>query len=147
MGKVIEQINLYKKKYPLSIIWRSKKHAKVVESYLNPGEKVLYVFGGQKNSDFLEIFNSYVIALTNKRILLGHKRMLWGSFYYTITPELYNDMTIYRGLIWGKIIIDTIKEKVILSNIDKHSLDEIETNISEFMLEAKKKYVANEKDK
>ena len=36
--------------------------------------------------------------------------------------------------------IDTVKEKVILSNLSKKGLDEIETTISEFMMEAKKNY-------
>ena len=59
---------------------------------------------------------------------------------------MYNDMEIYKGLIWGKVTIDTVKEVVVLTNISKKALDEIETNISEFMLEAKKKY-KNEKEK
>ena len=62
---------------------------------------------------------------------------------YSITPDLYNDMEIFKGLIWGKITIDTVKEKVILTNLSKKGLDEIETTISEFMMKAKKKY-ANE---
>ena len=49
-------------------------------------------------------------------------------------------MKIYRGLIWGKIIIDTVKEEIILSNLPNSCLDEIETEISEFMMEAKKNY-------
>ena len=39
------------------------------------------------------------------------------------------------------ITIDTVKELVNLSNIDKKALTEIETNITEFMMEEKKKYV------
>ena len=39
------------------------------------------------------------------------------------------------------ITIDTVKEMVNLSNIDKKALTEIETNITEFMMEEKKKYI------
>ena len=85
------------------------------------------------------------MVITNKRILLGHKRLVWGSFLNTITPDLYNDMQVYKGLLWGKITIDTVKEQVVLTNLPKNSLDEIETNISEFMMEAKKNY-NNEKE-
>ena len=49
-------------------------------------------------------------------------------------------MQVYSGLIWGKVTIDTIKEKVVITNLSKDSLREIETEISEFMMEEKKKY-------
>ncbi len=140
MGKVYEKLLEFKNKYHGTVAWRIKQHAKVVESYINPDEEILYTFCGQKNETFSDIFNTYCIVVTNKRILLGHKRLLWGSFLSSITPDLYNDMQIYRGLFWGKITIDTIKEKIVLTNISKKSLDEIETVISEFMMEAKKKY-------
>lgn len=140
MGSIIEKTLMFKKKYPNTIAWRVKKHAKVIEDYINEGEEVLYSFCAQKNGQFTEIINTFVITVTNKRLLLGHKRLLWGSFLYSITPDLYNDMEIFKGLLWGKITIDTVKEKVILTNISKKALDEIETVISEFMMEAKKKY-------
>lgn len=145
MGKIVDLVINFKSKYSGGIAWRIKKHARVLEEYINPDEEVLYAFCAQKNESFKEIFNTYAIAVTNKRILLGRKRLLWGSFYYTITPDMYNDMEIYRGLIWGKITIDTIKEVVVLTNLPKKSLDEIETVISEFMLENKKKYKNEEK--
>ncbi len=140
MGKVLDKVMEFQNKYQSTIAWRIKKHAQVVDDYLNPDEEVLYAFCAQKNEKFTELFNTFVIALTNKRILLGHKRLIWGSFLYSITPDLYNDMEIFRGLNWGKITIDTVKEKVILSNVSKNALDEIETVISEFMMKAKKEY-------
>lgn len=143
MGKVYDKALEFKRKYPGGIAWRIKSHSKVIEEYLNPDEEVLFAFGAQKNDKFTDILSTFVFALTNKRILLAHKKLLWGSFLYSITPDLYNDMEIFKGLIWGKITIDTVKEKVILTNLSKKGLDEIETTISEFMMKAKKKY-ANE---
>ena len=143
MGKVTKKVLEFKKKYKGGVSWRVKKHAQVLDSYLDKDEKVLYAFCAQKNESVTEFFNTFAVCLTNKRILLGHKKLLWGSFFYTITPDLYNDMQIYKGLFWGKITIDTLKEIVILTNLPKKSLDEIETNISDFMLEAKKKYKNN----
>jgi hypothetical protein len=70
--------------------------------------------------------------------------MLFGYMLTTITPDMFNDMEVYMGILWGKITIDTIKEEVIISNLSKNSLPEIETNISEFMMEEKKKYVQEE---
>ena len=145
MGQVTDLVLKFKKKFKGGIAWRIKKHAAVLDGYLNPDEKVLYAFCAQKNESFKEIFNTFAIALTNKRIMIGRKRLIWGSFYYTITPDMYNDMEIYRGLIWGKVTIDTIKEVVVFSNLPKSSLDEIETSISEFMIKEKQKY-QNEKE-
>ena len=53
---------------------------------------------------------------------------------------MYNDLTIKTGIIWGKLCIDTIKEVVQLSNLDKGSLPELESTITTFMLDAKKQY-------
>lgn len=135
---VLEKALEFKRKYPATRATRIAKHAKVVENYINDDEEILYVFCGQKNNEWYDIFSSCVIVLTNKRLLIGQKRVVWGSFYSQITPDLYNDMQIYRGLLFGKITIDTVKEKVVISNLDKRSLDEIETAISKFMMEAKK---------
>ena len=135
---IYEMIKDFKKKYPSTVGWRLKKHCKVVEEYINPGEKVLYAFYGQKNNDWYDICTTCVVVLTNKRILIGQKRVVWGSFFSQITPDLYNDMLIYKGLLFGKITIDTVKELVVISDLSKAALDEIETNISEFMMNAKK---------
>ena len=140
MKKVYDRIREFNKKYSGGITWRIKKHAKVVEEYINPDEELLYAFCAQKNEKFTEIFNTFAIVVTNKRLLLGHKRLIWGSFLYSVTPDLYNDLKVYRGLLWGKIVIDTVKEEINLTNLSKRSLDEIETTISEFMMEAKKMY-------
>lgn len=140
MATVYEMVKKFKNKFPGTIAWRLKKHADVVESYINPDEKAIYAFCAQKNDNWSDIFSSCVVVLTDKRILIGQKRVLWGSFYTQITPDMYNDMEIYSGLFFGRITIDTIKEEVILTNLSKASLDEIETNVSEFMMKEKKKY-------
>jgi len=146
MGKIYDKILEFNKKYSGGITWRIKQHAKVVEDYINPEEEVLYAFCAQKNEKITEIFNTFAIVVTSKRILLGHKRLIWGSFLYSITPDLYNDLKVYNGLIWGKIIIDTVKEEITLTNLPKKGLDEIETTISEFMMEAKQKYKDEEEN-
>ena len=50
---------------------------------------------------------------------------------------MYNDLTVMMGLLWGKICIDTIKEVIMLSNIQKEALPEIETVISQTMMDIK----------
>ena len=44
------------------------------------------------------------------------------------------------GLLWGKVCIDTVKEVVVLSNIQKEALDEIETAITQNMIDLKANY-------
>jgi hypothetical protein len=140
---VFKHLLEFKRKYPMSIGWRLKRHAKVIENHLNPDERVLYAFYAQKNASFIDIITTSAIVLTDKRLLIGQKRLMFGYFFYSITPDLFNDLQIRVGLIWGKIYIDTVKELVVLSNIDKKALDEIETNITQFMMEEKKKYPIN----
>ena len=141
---VYEQLKQFKTKYPMTVSWRLKQHAKIIEKHLNPGEEVQYAFAAQKNNNPLDVITTYAVVLTNKRILLGQKRLLFGYFFTAITPDMFNDLTVKMGIIWGKVIIDTIKEEVVLYNIQRGALDEIETNITEYMMKEKQKYKLNE---
>lgn len=131
-------IKKFMKKFPMTIAWRVKSHCRIIDKHLNSDEKILYMFAGQKNDSWVDIFNTYVIVFTNKRIILATKRVLFGYFFKSITPDMYNDLTIHRGLIWGSIVIDTIKEVITISNIDVKALDDIETNITDVVLKQKK---------
>ena len=135
------------KKYPFTIAWRVKKHCNIIDKHLNPDEKILYAFAGQKNDRSVDIFNTYVVALTNKRIMVATKRVLFGYFFKSITPDLYNDLTIGKSLIFGRVEIDTIKETIIITNIDPKAVSEIETNITEIIIKQKKEYAKREKEK
>lgn len=137
----------FKKRYPGTIAWRIKRHAKVIEEHLNPDEEVKYVWVGQRNNEFYDIITSGIFVITNKRIMVASKRVLFGYFLFSITPDMFNDLTVVSGLIWGKVIIDTIKEKVYVSNLSKRSLDEIETMVTEYMMEEKKKFPSREHEK
>ena len=142
---VVQHVKRFKKEYPLTVAWRLKSNAKIVDMHLNPDEEVKYVFTGQKNNKFYDLFSTGVIAITNKRILIGRKRVIFGYMLDSVMPYMYNDLNIRSGLIWGKVVIDTIKEEIIFSNIDKAALNEIETNISESMIALKRKYPKEEK--
>jgi len=137
---VYELAKKFKDKYPGTICFRLKKHADVVQGYVNDTEEITYAFCGQKNDKWYDITTSCVVVLTTKRILIGQKRVLFGSYYTQVTPDMYNDLKIFSKLFFGKIKIDTIKETITISNLSKKSLDEIETKISEFMMKEKRKY-------
>ena len=140
MSDVLKFVNRFKDKCPLTVGWRPRLNSSVIDKHLNKDEKVLYEFIAQKNDNPFQFFESGVVALTNKRILIGRKRVLFGYFLNSITPDLFNDLSITSGIIWGKVYIDTVKELVTLSNIDKHALSELETVISEYMVKMKKTY-------
>lgn len=137
---IYRDVKDFKNKYSLTIAFRLKKHARIIEEHLNPGEKVLFVFCGQKNTSSLMLINSCVVAVTSKRIMIGQKRVLWGYFFTAITPDMYNDLKVRKNLIWSDVEIDTIKENVYISNLDPEAAVEIETRITDFMMSEKKKY-------
>ncbi len=137
---VTEMAYAFKRKYNHTVGWRIRKNARVIENHLNEGEFPLYVFVAQKNHGVFDFFQTAVIALTNKRILIGRDRVVIGYFLDGVTPDMFNDLRIASGLLWGRVIIDTIKERICLSNIDKRALDEIETHITSYMMTEKKKY-------
>ncbi len=141
-----EMMKMYKKKYPMTVAWRIKKHCSIIDKHLNPDEQIQYIFAGQLDDKPLSIFNTGVIAVTTERLIIAQKGVIIGYKFSSITPDLYNDLTVHANIIWGTIIIDTIREQVYISDLDKLSLPEIETEITRFMQEAKKKYLKSEKE-
>lgn len=144
MGKVYDQVQMFKAKYPGTITWyRLKKHARVIEDHLNADEEPLYSFAGQRNDDMTDVFSTSVLCVTNKRILIGQDRIIGGYTLISITPDMFNDLTVFSGILFGKIVLDTVKEIVTFTNLDKKSLPEIETAISSNMMNQKQKYIIN----
>lgn len=141
LGCVLE----FKKRYPSTIMWRVKKHCRVVQKHLNPNEKVLYAFAAQMNNNALDIIDTAVLCITSDRILIGQDQILYGYSFNSVTPEMYNDLQVLSGIFWGKIVIDTVKEVLYFSNLSKRALVEIESIISMYMMEAKKLYPNKDK--
>ncbi len=145
---VYNKVKEFVRKYPGTIAWRLKAHSRVAEKYLNDDEEVLYVFAGQKGPSSLDMIRTYVVVITNKRFILAQKRLIFGYFYHSITPDLFNDFTIKSGILWGRIIIDTVKETVVMTNLSKSSLPELETVVSKYMIQKKRSYkTSDEEDK
>ena len=134
------------KKYPWTIAWRIRQHSKVLAKHINAGEEILYIFPAQKNPNPFDIFSTCIVAFTNKRIVIAQKKVYWGYLLMSVTPDMFNDFEVYKGLILGRLDIDTIKEVITLSNLAKSSLDEIETQISEYMMEKKSKLMKKDSE-
>lgn len=138
-SEVYKRISDFLKKYPFTIAFRLSKHSKVIEKHLNPGEEIFYAFPAQKNPNPFDIFSTCIVVFTNKRILIGQKRVLPGYRLNSITLDLFNDFQVYRGIIFGRVDIDTVKEVVQLSNLGPKSLVEVETMLSEYLSSQKPK--------
>lgn len=144
MASTYEKVNEFNKKYPGSIYWRIKKHSDLVDKNLYPDEVVDFAFAAQNNTSHGTIFDTAILAITNQRIIIAQDHIIVGYSINTITPDLYNDMQLNAGIIWGMITVDTVKETINFSNISKQALPEIQKRITSFMIEAKKKYYQKE---
>ena len=139
-NKVYSLALRFRRKYFGTIAFRLHAHSTVLANHINPDEKLLYVFCGQKGYSNKEIFSTCVVALTNERIMIATKRVLWGYFLTTVTPDLFNDLKVESGMLFVRVIIDTAKEKIIISNLSNSSLREVETAISTYMNKEKGKF-------
>ena len=107
---------------------------------------MLYIIEGLISMFLLDFFSIYILVLTNKRILVAERRLIFGYYFISITPEMFNDLSVQSGLIWGKVFIDTIKELVTITKIDKRALAEIQNSVSNYMMEEKRKVIKIEKN-
>lgn len=142
-GDVYKSLKSFLKKYPMTVAFRVKKHASVVEQHINDDEVVLFSFAGQKNSNLLIPFYTTVIVFTNKRMLLGRKRFFGRYLYTSITPDMLNDFEIYNNIVFGSVEIDTVKEHFIINCLNKKSLPKIEDALSKYMVDEKLKLLKN----
>ena len=132
-----EQLARFKSKYPLTIGWRLNKNSRVLLEHLHDDEVIKYAFYAQKNKSSLDVTSTGIIAVTNKRLVIARDRVVIGYFFDSITADMFNDLKVRSGIIWGKIIIDTVNELIILTNISKSALPEIEEQVTSAMLELK----------
>lgn len=141
MKTTYQFVKEFKEKYPWTVTWwRLKKHAKLLDKYLHKNEKILYAFAGQNDDIPSSFFNTVVVGITNERLIVAQDRLIVGYDVSFVTPDLYNDLKVDAGLLWGTVIIDTVKEIVYVSKLSNKALPEIQKEISTFMTEAKKKY-------
>ena len=123
---------LYKKKYLANVI------DSAICNLLNNG----YL----DDNRFSKAFIKDKLSFTNK----GDYKIRMELSQYGVDSNIIekNMAMIDDDVIVNKIrkIIDTVKERVILSNIDPNALPEIEENISSVMMEEKKKYIQRESE-
>lgn len=109
--------------------WRFK-HFKVVESQLKDDEEVLVAFIGLKDLKGLtEHKGFWAFAITNKRIIIGQKGIV-GEKVDVVSLRDLNDISFRKGVVYGILTIDTIKEEfnVGLDKVSATSIHELVTN-------------------
>ena len=90
--------------------WRLK-HFKIIEHQLKDDEDVEVAFIGIKNyKSITEHEDNWAYAVTNKRLLIGQKGLI-GEKVDVISLRDLNDISFKKGLAFGVLTIDTIKEE------------------------------------
>ena len=141
---IYEAAREFRNKYPLTVAFRLKANSAVVQKHLDAGETPLYTFVGQKRKDRMGRNQTAVVTITDKRILIGRSKLF--NFGYTlnvITPDMFNDLRVECGPVFGSVILDTVKEKVVITHLDRRSLDDIENHVSGTMTNLKKEYLSS----
>ena len=141
---IYEAAREFRKKHPLTVAFRLKANSAVVQKHLDAGETPLYTFVGQKRKDRMGRNQTAVVTITDKRILIGRSKLF--NFGYTlnvITPDMFNDLRVECGPVFGSVILDTVKEKVVITHLDRRSLDDIENHVSGTMTNLKKEYLSS----
>lgn len=95
-----------------------QKSFKVVEKQLLPDEDAKICFIGLHNYVSMSQHDgNFAYAITNKRLILGQKRVL-GENVKIIELNNLNDITKSTGMLSGDIIFDTYKEKFVVNFTD-----------------------------
>ena len=71
--RIYDLVCRFKRKYPMTVAQRLSTHCRVAASVVDHDEQVLYAFCGQKNDSYKVLFDSCVVIVTNKRIIIGQK--------------------------------------------------------------------------
>jgi hypothetical protein len=107
MGIVYEKILRFKNKYPSTFALRLKKHAEVAEKSLMKGEKVYEAYCACN-----ENFRSYAIVITDKRIILAHKNLMFGYHVESISKDKIYKIDNEQGFKWSEISLNSLTETI-----------------------------------
>ena len=61
MGNCYEFAWKFKKKYPITVAFRLRKHCAIVDKHLNGDERIIYAFPAQKNDNSFLLINYYFL--------------------------------------------------------------------------------------
>lgn len=112
------------------------KHFQLVVDMLQPDEDVKMCFLGIHNYKSPTTHdNTFAYAITNKRIIMAQKKM-FGQVTQTVQLDYVNDITTKSGLMFGIVMIDTMKETIKVA-VDKDAAMNISSKVHDLLLELK----------
>ena len=77
--EVYQKVVKFLRRNPGTIAWRISAHCKIAERYLNDDEEVLYAFAAQKGPSAWDVFSTHVLVITDKRLVVAQKRLIFGK--------------------------------------------------------------------
>lgn len=114
----------------------SIKHFGIIEKNLGADEDVLFTFIGIHNYiSMTKHDNNFAYAVTNKRILLGQKKVI-GEAFQSIALNKINDITFQSGIAYGVITVDAQTEKFNVAVI-KTQANNINSKLHELLFQLK----------
>ncbi len=114
----------------------SIKHFGIIEKNLGADEDVIFSFIGLHNYvSMTKHDNNFAYAVTNKRILLGQKRVV-GEVFQSIALNRINDITFQSGLAYGVITVDAQTERFNVAVI-KNQAQNINSKLHDLLFELK----------
>ena len=113
-----------------------EKHFGIIESNLQPNEKVLITFIGIHNYvSATKHENHCAYAITDRRLIVAQKKLI-GEYLKIVLLNTLNDVTYNSGLLMGTLVFDTIKEKFNVF-VDKNQANNILQKINETIFTVK----------
>ena len=144
---IVPPKNYENKLYDINEVLKEAKSQRDIMEDANEKRKIQnYKFNENLDEELSKTRKVYESLVKEEKELLNIMNTLTNVSSVDLAKDMFNDLTVYSGLIWGKVQIDTIKEVVFISNLSKKSLDEIETSVTEYMMKEKKKYARREKE-
>lgn len=126
MGRVYEKLMLFKNRYPHTLTSRLYAHATVAENSLADKEEVLYASCG-----FDELFRTIIFVVTDKRVLVARKKLVYGYYCTSIDKEKICQINTSKGMFLTNVSIRTLTETFGSVNLfDDEAADDIKRSIA-----------------
>mgnify|MGYP000931086841 CR=1 FL=1 len=112
------------------------RHFGLIENALQSDEVVHMAFIGLHNFVSISKHDSnFAYVVTNKRIIFAQHRML-GDVVKSVVLDNINDITMSRGVAFGVLCIDTIKEKFNVA-VNKNQIQGLSDKLHEVVFDLK----------
>lgn len=91
----------------------TKKEIKELPNLLDDTEELIYITSGMFDN------NTWLIALTDKRILFLDKGMIFGLNTKSVDLDMVNSVQFKTGLVFGEFLVVTGVERILIKNLYK----------------------------